>query len=266
MNVYTPFGNSLISSLSISISENEDLIIMGEPGSGKSSILRVLAGVWPSFDGIVRVPKDESRIFYLPQRPYLFEGNLAQQIMYPVVSQFTQLQFETLKNSDIGANLESIEKLLDLVILCGFENLLGVRCVQLKKSIETFKTSLQFQNSQVKLEESTERHENESDLDSIVAEISTLFFKKHKFADILSPGEQQMLSFARLFWHKPTFAILDEATSSLSERTENNLYSLCKQKFQFTLISTAHRKSIVQFHKFMLTIQNSSKSFTLEKI
>jgi ABC-type uncharacterized transport system fused permease/ATPase subunit len=32
------------------------------------------------------------------------------------------------------------------------------------------------------------------------------------WTELLSPGEQQLLSFARLFYHRPTFAVLDEAT------------------------------------------------------
>ena len=41
-------------------------------------------------------------------------------------------------------------------------------------------------------------------------------------------GERQKLGFARLLYHRPRFAILDEATSSLDEESEASLYALLK--------------------------------------
>merc|ERR1719309_188953 len=45
--------------------------------------------------------------------------------------------------------------------------------------------------------------------------------------DILSPGEQQRLAFVRLLFHKPVLAVLDEATSAVSEDVEAKLYEEC---------------------------------------
>ncbi|OAD65219.1 hypothetical protein PHYBLDRAFT_189609 [Phycomyces blakesleeanus NRRL 1555(-)] len=65
---------------------------------------------------------------------------------------------------------------------------------------------------------------------------------------MLSPGEQQRLMFARIFYWKPRFAVLDEATSTMDTATEDHLYSLTKE-FGITLISVSHHPSVYRFHK-----------------
>jgi putative ATP-binding cassette transporter len=71
----------------------------------------------------------------------------------------------------------------------------------------------------------------------------------------MSGGEQQRLAFARALLNKPDWLFLDEATASLDEATETQLYSLLAQRLpQATLISIAHRPALAAFHgkKFVL--------------
>ncbi|BGP43027.1 ATP-binding cassette long-chain fatty acid transporter pxa1 [Rhodotorula kratochvilovae] len=75
-------GEELIKELTVRVKPGEHLLITGGNGSGKTAIARVLAGLWPVFDGVVSRP-DDSRVMFLPQRPYLSSGSLRDQIIYP---------------------------------------------------------------------------------------------------------------------------------------------------------------------------------------
>lgn len=74
-------------------------------------------------------------------------------------------------------------------------------------------------------------------------------------ADTYSPGEQQIISFARLFFHKPKFAILDEATSALPHSKEREMYSKCIE-LGITFVSIGHRRSLRNFHQLHLTLDS----------
>lgn len=71
-------GEELVANLDLKILAGEHLLITGPNGSGKTSVARVLAGLWPTFEGVVKRPKNED-IFFLPQRPYLSAGSLRDQ-------------------------------------------------------------------------------------------------------------------------------------------------------------------------------------------
>ena len=52
-----------------------------------------------------------------------------------------------------------------------------------------------------------------------------------EWQDVLSPGEQQRLSIARVLLRKPTVVLLDEATSCLEESMEKRVYDLLNKVF-----------------------------------
>jgi len=145
-----------------------------------------------------------NEICYVPQKPYLPNGNLRDQIIYPLSYE------EYIKQ---GGKDEYLIKLLESVDVSHI----------LKREVEKF--------------------------DAV---------KNWKF--VLSGGEKQRVSMARLYFHKPKYAILDECTSAVSVDVEDKMYSNAKS-YGITLITCSHRKSLWKFHDYILNIKEDSVEF-----
>eukprot|EP00457_Paulinella_chromatophora_P000498 gb/GEZN01000498.1/.p1 GENE.gb/GEZN01000498.1/~~gb/GEZN01000498.1/.p1 ORF type:complete len:1324 (+),score=253.94 gb/GEZN01000498.1/:41-4012(+) len=72
----------------------------------------------------------------------------------------------------------------------------------------------------------------------------------------LSLGETQRLAMARLFWHKPKYAILDECTSAVSLNMETRLFTTCR-RMGITLITISHRPALQEYHNRMLVLDGN---------
>lgn len=75
-------GTKLIDNLNVHILAHKNLLVLGSNGCGKTSIARIMAGLWPLYYGLMSKPSDDE-IFYLPQKTYFTNGNLRDQIIYP---------------------------------------------------------------------------------------------------------------------------------------------------------------------------------------
>lgn len=77
-----PDGKLLSDGMNLRLAANENVLLSGPSGTGKSTLFRAISGVWPYRDGEVEVPADAS-IMVLPQKPYLPIGTLRAAVTYP---------------------------------------------------------------------------------------------------------------------------------------------------------------------------------------
>lgn len=193
LTVQTPDGSrTLTADLSLELAPGKGLLIMGESGSGKSSLLRTIAGLWQSGSGSIARPT-LNRMIFLPQRPYMVQGTLRAQLVYP--------QPESSADDDA-----------------------------VKRAFET-----------VNLEEILQRVDGD-------------LGKEVDWTNVLSLGEQQRVSFARLFLKQPVIAFLDEATSALDEPNERLLYERLRE-LGISFVSVGHRSTLKAFHDRLLVLR-----------
>jgi len=93
------------------------------------------------------------------------------------------------------------------------------------------------------------------DLGHILTRIDNDWNTVLPWEDVLSIGEQQRIAMARLFYHNPSVAILDECTSALDEKLQERFYHMCKEK-GITFLSVGHRPELKDFHTMMLKWQD----------
>ncbi|MES2713145.1 MAG: ABC transporter ATP-binding protein/permease [Pseudomonadota bacterium] len=178
-----PDGRVLAEGAALTLAPGEAVMLQGASGSGKSTIFRAIAGIWPFAQGKLSVP-DGARMLFLPQRPYLPQGTLRRAVAYPEdAARFTDAEV-TAALTDVG-------------------------------------------------------------LPSLAASRDT----DANWARSLSGGEQQRLAIARALLVKPDYLFLDEATASLDQESEAELYALLRERLPGTaILSIAHRESVARFH------------------
>ncbi|KMU77623.1 peroxisomal long-chain fatty acid import protein 2 [Coccidioides immitis RMSCC 3703] len=76
---------------------------------------------------------------------------------------------------------------------------------------------------------------------------------RKEWKDVLSGGEKQRMAFARLLYHEPRYAFIDEGTSAVSSDVEGLLYERSKER-GITLITISTRASLKRYHTFNLTL------------
>src|SRR5437899_3059462 len=75
-------GTAVVGETDVVIEPGERLLVAGESGTGKSTLVRAIAGLWPWGGGRVNFHPDR-RLFMLPQRPYVPSGPLRRAVAYP---------------------------------------------------------------------------------------------------------------------------------------------------------------------------------------
>jgi putative ATP-binding cassette transporter len=82
VRILLPDGQIVIEDANVSVMPGERVLIIGETGSGKSTLFRAVAGLWPWGSGTILTPPLNTMAF-LPQRPYLPLGTLRNALTYP---------------------------------------------------------------------------------------------------------------------------------------------------------------------------------------
>ena len=83
VDLYRPDGQVLLANINFSLRRGDTVLLSGASGSGKSTIVRAIARIWPFGRGEIRAARD-ARILFLPQRPYLPIGVLRDVVSYPM--------------------------------------------------------------------------------------------------------------------------------------------------------------------------------------
>ena len=86
VEVRTPGGSQLVDPLDLRLEPGETMVVTGRSGTGKTTLLRSLAQMWPYTTGTVHRPTDEHQTMFLSQMPYVPLGDLRTVLSYPARS------------------------------------------------------------------------------------------------------------------------------------------------------------------------------------
>ncbi|MGC1860000.1 MAG: ATP-binding cassette domain-containing protein [Methylocystis sp.] len=93
LSVFLPSGSIGLSEAHVELTPGARVLIVGAPGSGKTSLFRALAGLWPWGAGRIGVPAT-ARIMFMPKRPFIPDGALNDVLAYPAAPEtFRDEQF-----------------------------------------------------------------------------------------------------------------------------------------------------------------------------
>jgi len=82
LSVTLPDGTPLIAPTTLTLKPYQSVLLKGASGIGKSTVFRVLAGVWPFASGRIALP-EHAKTLFLPQQPYMPIGTLREALWYP---------------------------------------------------------------------------------------------------------------------------------------------------------------------------------------
>jgi putative ATP-binding cassette transporter len=75
-------GTAVVGETDVEINPGERVLVVGESGTGKSTLIRAIAGLWPWGEGEVRI-REGAKLFFMPQRAYVPVGTLKRAVAYP---------------------------------------------------------------------------------------------------------------------------------------------------------------------------------------
>jgi putative ATP-binding cassette transporter len=112
LEVAIPTGCTSLTERHVEIAPGERVLIVGEPGTGKTMLFRAIAGLWPWGSGRIALPPSNA-VMFMPRQPYVPLGTLRAALAYP--SPETTYQDEELVAVLHSASLEHLSSSLDRV-------------------------------------------------------------------------------------------------------------------------------------------------------
>jgi len=242
LTIHRPDGELLIENLTLEVKPGVPLLIRGPSGTGKTTLLRAIAGLWPYAQGQIIRPAEH--VLFLSQKPYLPLGSLRDALYYPQ---------HTSDESD------------DAVLEVSTDQLLTHRPSKVNDElpahiIDDLPARVAAALPQRPHTESRPTPPKDERALAILRDIQLghLTGRLDEVADwsrILSLGEQQRLAFGRLILAAPQAAFLDEATSAMDEGLEDAMYRLVNDRLPDTLlVSVGHRGTLLAHHPQQLNL------------
>ena len=110
LSIKNPFGHTLINNVNLTLPQGASLLIQGDSGVGKTTLLRTAAGLWSYSQGTVYCPLDSQ--LFLAQKNYLPQGDLSTALAYPKNSADIDrtLAEEILRKVQLGHLIERLEQ------------------------------------------------------------------------------------------------------------------------------------------------------------
>lgn len=140
LTVRTPANRAVVNDLSLELPPGSSLLIRGQSGVGKTTLLRAIAGLWPYVDGTIVRPVDRQALF-VPQKPYLPLGTLRLSLYYPsTLAQCTDLAAATLRRCHLGHLIERLDDEEDWtrILSLGEQQRLAIGRVLLNRPVLVF--------------------------------------------------------------------------------------------------------------------------------
>ncbi len=106
LNIALYDGILMIAGADAVISPGEKILVKGESGTGKSTLIHAMAGLWPWGSGEILRPEG-AYVAFMPQHPYFPLGTLRTALLYPHPEREV-----------------SDEKMRDILMRCGLEHLI----------------------------------------------------------------------------------------------------------------------------------------------
>ena len=211
-NISKSFGiDVILENISMNISDNEKVGLIGINGAGKTTLLRIISGELTYDSGTIFVPKD-ARIGFLHQDSNKHLGKTIWNSMMSVFDDVVRLE-EEMRELESRMSTETDEEMHNRIL-----NQYAVKSEQFEKKggfelrtkINTILNGMGFENFDVNMK-----------------------------VDNLSGGEKTKLSMARLLLEAPEILLLDEPTNHLDFKTMQWLEQYLKS-YKGAVITVSH--------------------------